>query len=92
MLATAMLDRLLHHAHVVNIRGERDRLKDKKRAGVWASPAAPTSLGESAGGSIFDRRKGIKFKPALTPGPGRPRRHGGAHRGGLGDCRSPRLA
>jgi hypothetical protein len=58
VLATAILDRLLHHAHVVNIRGERDRLKDKKRAGVWASPAAPTSLGESAGGSILTGASG----------------------------------
>lgn len=58
VLATAILDRLLHHAHVVNIRGDSYRLKDKKRAGVWASPAAPTSLGESAGGSILTGASG----------------------------------
>jgi DNA replication protein DnaC len=29
-----MLDRLLHHAHVVQIRGESYRLKDKRKAGV----------------------------------------------------------
>jgi DNA replication protein DnaC len=33
-LTAAMLDRLLHHAHVVKIKGESYRLKDKKRAGV----------------------------------------------------------
>jgi len=32
-LPTAMLDRLLHHAHVVQISGESYRLKDKRKAG-----------------------------------------------------------
>jgi hypothetical protein len=34
VLATAILDRLLHHATTVNIKGERYRLKDKRRADV----------------------------------------------------------
>jgi len=33
-LTAAMLDRLLHHAHIVQIKGESYRLKDKKKAGV----------------------------------------------------------
>ncbi len=33
-LTAALLDRLLHHAHVVPIAGESYRLKDKRRAGV----------------------------------------------------------
>jgi DNA replication protein DnaC len=33
-LTSAMLDRLLHHAHVIQIRGDSYRLKDKRRAGV----------------------------------------------------------
>lgn len=37
-LATATLDRLLHHAHVVNIRGDSYRMKQKKKAGgVYAT-------------------------------------------------------
>ena len=36
-LTAAMLDRLLHHAHIVQIKGESYRLKDKKKAGVLAS-------------------------------------------------------
>jgi len=32
-LTAAMLDRLLHHAHIVQISGESYRLKDKRRAG-----------------------------------------------------------
>jgi DNA replication protein DnaC len=32
-LAAALLDRLLHHAHIVQISGESYRLKDRKKAG-----------------------------------------------------------
>lgn len=42
VLATAILDRLLHHATILNIRGESYRLKDKKRAGTWGpAPVVP---------------------------------------------------
>lgn len=34
VLTAAMLDRLLHHAHVIQCRGESYRLKDKFKAGV----------------------------------------------------------
>lgn len=53
VIATAILDRLLHHSHVVNIRGDSYRLKDKKRAGVWAAPNVPVSPRDSVGGSNF---------------------------------------
>ncbi len=33
-LSAALLDRLLHHAHIVSIQGDSYRLKDKRRAGV----------------------------------------------------------
>jgi len=32
-----ILDRLLHHAVTINMRGESYRLKDKRKAGVLAS-------------------------------------------------------
>jgi len=32
-LTAALLDRLLHHAHIVQISGESYRLRDKRRAG-----------------------------------------------------------
>lgn len=38
VIATAILDRLLHHSHVINIRGESYRLREKKRAGLFAAP------------------------------------------------------
>ena len=40
VIATAVLDRLLHHSHVLNIRGESYRLKDKRRAGLLVAPQA----------------------------------------------------
>ncbi len=42
VIAAAVLDRLIHHRYVINIRGESYRLGEKKRAG-WApvSPLAP---------------------------------------------------
>lgn len=38
VLATAVLDRLLHHAHIINIRGNSYRLKDRLKTGLYASP------------------------------------------------------
>ena len=36
VLTAAMLDRLLHHAQVIQIQGESYRLKDKRKAGITA--------------------------------------------------------
>jgi hypothetical protein len=33
-MATAILDRLLHHATTVNIKGESHRLEEKRKAGL----------------------------------------------------------
>lgn len=38
VLATALLDRLLHHSTIINIRGQSYRLKEKRQAGVFQSP------------------------------------------------------
>lgn len=46
VLATAILDRLLHHSHVLNIRGESYRLREKKRAGLLG--LAHAAMQESA--------------------------------------------
>ena len=37
MIAAAVLDRLLHHSHVLVIQGDSFRLKQKKRAGLLGS-------------------------------------------------------
>lgn len=39
VLKAAMLDRLLHHAHVLQIKGNSYRLKDKQKAGIIGSSA-----------------------------------------------------
>ncbi|HVI90902.1 MAG TPA: IS21-like element helper ATPase IstB [Dongiaceae bacterium] len=44
VLAAAMLDRLLHHAAIVQINGDSYRLKDKRKAGVV--PRTPKGKGE----------------------------------------------
>ena len=38
VVATAILDRLLHHSHIVTIKGESYRLREKRRAGVVPNP------------------------------------------------------
>src|SRR3546814_6181889 len=46
VVATAILDRLLHHSHVITIRGDSYRLREKRRAGlVTAMPAEPAKGG-----------------------------------------------
>jgi DNA replication protein DnaC len=41
VIASAILDRLLHHATTVNIKGESYRLKEKRRAGLLRTDASP---------------------------------------------------
>jgi DNA replication protein DnaC len=38
IIATAILDRLLHHSTTVNIRGESYRLKERRKAGLLSNP------------------------------------------------------
>ena len=44
VVATAILDRLLHHSHVLTIRGDSYRLREKRRSGLLlkATPARQT--------------------------------------------------
>jgi DNA replication protein DnaC len=42
-MTAAMLDRLLHHAHVALITGDSYRLKERRKAGV-SLPPIPTEL------------------------------------------------
>ncbi len=41
IIATAILDRLLHHSMTINIKGESYRLKEKQKAGVLKQPVSP---------------------------------------------------
>ena len=40
VVATAVLDRLLHHSHVITIRGDSCRLREKRRAGLLKGSVA----------------------------------------------------
>ena len=48
VIASAILDRLLHHSHVLNIRGESYRLKGKRQAGLFASHQLLSTSPEAA--------------------------------------------
>jgi len=43
VVAAAILDRLMHHSHVVTIRGDSYRLREKRRAGLFRPPAGGSS-------------------------------------------------
>ena len=47
-LTAAMLDRLLHHAHIVQITGESYRLKDKRKAGQAAKRTRRDDMTDAA--------------------------------------------
>ena len=45
VIATAILDRVLHHAITVNIRGNSYRLKDMLKAGLVRAEESSTTIG-----------------------------------------------
>jgi DNA replication protein DnaC len=48
VVATAILDRLLHHSHVVTIRGDSYRLREKRRSGLLKATSEPRELAPTA--------------------------------------------
>jgi DNA replication protein DnaC len=62
VLATAMLDRLLHYSTTINIRGESYRLREKRKAGVFhdlaAKPLAPRPSSRKTQGEEPDQVNG----------------------------------
>ena len=49
IIATAILDRLLHHSTTINIRGESYRLKERRKAGLIPLPGPATAEPASHG-------------------------------------------
>ena len=47
VVATAILDRLFHHSHVLTIRGDSYRLREKRRSGLIKTTPAPAQAGAS---------------------------------------------
>ena len=82
VVAAAMIDRLIHHAEIIALKGDSYRLRDRDLARPTATternsralPAKPGAgrqvhtLTGDARECIFDRRKGVHLQPALTPG------------------------
>ena len=61
IIATAILDRLLHHSTTINIRGESYRLKDRRRAGLLSRPedqppVLPTAPTPAASPGVREKR------------------------------------
>ena len=57
VVATAILDRLLHHSHVVTIRGDSYRLKEKRRSGLVQKAARLAPSAAADGASMADEIK-----------------------------------
>lgn len=62
VLASAILDRLLHHSTTINIKGESFRLKEKRKAGMLASSDKGEEKGPVAGEWPFEEEK----QPAMS--------------------------
>ncbi|MDP2998911.1 MAG: ATP-binding protein [Bryobacterales bacterium] len=60
IIATAILDRRLHHSTTVNIRGYR--LKDRRRAGLLPRPEDQQSAATALVGAPNDQRRGKERK------------------------------
>lgn len=50
VLATAVLDRLLHHSTTLNIKGESYRLKEKRKAGLLGRPTPASGAEQERAG------------------------------------------
>jgi hypothetical protein len=61
--ASAALDRLLHRATVINIRGESYRLKEKRQAQGSAGSAAPNLLPKAAKATLRHEHHGTDQPP-----------------------------
>ena len=48
-LTAALLDRLLHHSHVIQIQGDSYRLKDKRKAGIILDDPSKHSSSNNVG-------------------------------------------
>ncbi len=58
IIATAILDRLLHHSTTINIRGESYRLKDRRRAGLLTKPEMQPEGGAGVAGLKVAGKRG----------------------------------
>ena len=52
VVATAILDRLLHHSHVITIPGDSNRLREKRRTGLLKAPVIAEHASTGMTGSL----------------------------------------
>jgi DNA replication protein DnaC len=58
VIASAILDRLLHHATTINIKGESYRLNEKRRAGLLLTPRPePPAVSKGEPSSLADTER-----------------------------------
>jgi DNA replication protein DnaC len=65
IIATAILDRLLHHSTTINIRGESYRLKDRRKAGLFPRPEEETRPAPFPSSQTF--QNGPRRQGSATP-------------------------
>jgi DNA replication protein DnaC len=66
VVAAAMIDRLVHHADVIALKGDSYRLKDRTSA-ASPQPEQPTTQDQQPrGGSVSRCRPGVKIRAPLT--------------------------
>ena len=66
VLASAILDRLLHHSTTINIRGKSYRLREREKAGLFPSQSVGlfSSSGASSGASSGEEGSARRSGPA----------------------------
>src|ERR1051326_1795307 len=69
IIATAILDRVLHHSTTINIRGESYRLKDRRRAGLLPQPGQVPPSGAPALPSDSAASNTHRLSAVLDPPP-----------------------
>ena len=67
VVATAILDRLLHHSHVLTIRGDSYRLRAKRKSGLIKPP---TGDGPTVGSASLRPVTGGTSNNIMNPGVG----------------------
>ena len=68
VLATAILDRLLHHSSTINIKGESFRLKEKRRAGLLGQATADNNAAAAESMKTRAGQAPIAVSPASSTG------------------------
>jgi hypothetical protein len=68
VVATAILDRFLHHSHVITIRGDSYRLKEKHRSGLPRPKEKRRRKAECCSEPVsVDRRASVWLRSAPKP-------------------------